>query len=176
MSYPIPSLIFSSLVWLSWLASDHGRQLARMVLARCRRRVRAVIGVLVRRRLTRRCVLAFLSSMRSLHGHISQIPAWRCGLSSELFRVLLPRHFQVEATPNHALQRTATAVTVAAIAVRGRLVRSERCPTSVAALFAPPSQLPRQPSRSLSLGSLGRCRTRTQSHNIQALWNIGEPV
>ena len=60
------------------------------------------------------------------------------------------------ATPNHALQRTAPRVTVAAILAWTRLVRSWRCPTSVAPFCAPPSQLPRHAPPSLSLGSLGR--------------------
>ena len=58
-------------------------------------------------------------------------------------------------TPNHALQRTAPRVTVAAFHVRSRLVRARRCLTSVASFFAPPSQLPRHAPPSLSLGSLG---------------------
>ena len=60
-----------------------------------------------------------------------------------------------EVTANNALQRTAPAVTVAAILARASLVRSWRFLTSVASFFAPPSQLPRQPPRSLSLESLG---------------------
>ena len=60
--------------------------------------------------------------------------------------------------PNHALQRTAPRVTVAATLARTRLVRSWLCPTSVAALCAPPSQLPRHAPPSLSLGSLGHSR------------------
>ena len=59
------------------------------------------------------------------------------------------------AKPNYALQRTAPRVTVAAILARARLVLSYRCPTSVASLCAPPSQLPRHAPPSLSLGSLG---------------------
>ena len=58
-------------------------------------------------------------------------------------------------TPNHALQRTAPRVTVAAILAWTRLVRPWRCPTSVASFFASPSQLPRHAPPSLSLGSLG---------------------
>ena len=61
-----------------------------------------------------------------------------------------------ESTANNALQRTATAVTVAAILARTSLVRSWRFLTSVASFFAPPSQLPRQPPRSLSLKSLAQ--------------------
>ena len=57
-------------------------------------------------------------------------------------------------SPNHALQRTAPRVTVAAILARTRLVRSWLCPTSVALLCAPPSQLPRHAPPSLRLGSL----------------------
>ena len=62
---------------------------------------------------------------------------------------------RVQATPNHALQRTAPRVTVAAFHVRSRLVRAWCCLTSVASFFAPPSQLPRHAPLSLSLGSLG---------------------
>ena len=53
------------------------------------------------------------------------------------------------------VQRTAPRVTVAAILAWTRLVRSWRCPTSVASFCAPPSQLPRHAPPSLSLGSLG---------------------
>ena len=62
------------------------------------------------------------------------------------------------ATPNHALQRTAPRVTVAAILAWTRLVRSWLCPTFVASFCAPPSQLPRHAPPSLSLGSLGRMK------------------
>ena len=58
-------------------------------------------------------------------------------------------------TPNHALQRTAPRVTVAAILACARPVRSWPCPTSAASFCAPPSQLPRHAPPSLSLGSLG---------------------
>ena len=66
-----------------------------------------------------------------------------------------PRNSNRNATANHALQRTAPAVTVAAILARTSLVRSWLGSTSVAPFFAPPSQLPRQPPRSLSLESFG---------------------
>ena len=62
---------------------------------------------------------------------------------------------EIDQWPNHALQRTAPRVTVAAIYVRSRLLRAGRCSTSVASFFAPPSQLPRRAPQSLSLGSLG---------------------
>ena len=61
---------------------------------------------------------------------------------------------QTTATANHALQRTAPRVTVAAVLAWTRPVRSWRCPTSVASFCAPPSQLPRHAPPSLSLGSL----------------------
>ena len=65
---------------------------------------------------------------------------------------LSPRNSNLnEVTANNALQRTATAVTVAAILARTSLVRSWRCLTSVASLFVPPSQLPRRAPQSLSL-------------------------
>ena len=74
--------------------------------------------------------------------------------SQRCFPQLSPRNSNRNATANNALQRTAPAVTVAAILARTSLVRSWRCLTSVASFFAPPSQLPRQPPRSLSFGSL----------------------
>ena len=58
-------------------------------------------------------------------------------------------------TPNHALQRTAPRVTVAAISGLGVFAPSHLCPTLVASFFAPPSQLPRHAPPSLSLRSLG---------------------
>ena len=65
---------------------------------------------------------------------------------------LSPRNSNLdEVTANNALQRTAPAVTVAAILARTSLVRSGRCLTSVASLFVPPSQLPRRAPQSLSL-------------------------
>ena len=57
--------------------------------------------------------------------------------------------------PNHALQRTAPRVTVAADSGLGVITPSHLCPTSVASFCAPPSQLPRHAPPSLSLGSLG---------------------
>ena len=57
--------------------------------------------------------------------------------------------------PNHALQRTAPRVTVAAISSPGAFTPSHRCLTPVGAFFAPPTQLPRHATPSLSLGSLG---------------------
>ena len=57
------------------------------------------------------------------------------------------------APPNLARQRTAPAVTLAAVLARTRLIRSWLCPTSVATFCAPPSQLPRRTPPSLSLGS-----------------------
>ncbi len=60
--------------------------------------------------------------------------------------------------PNHALQRTAPRVTVAAVHVRSRLVRAGRGLTSAAAFFARPSQLPRRAPLSLSLRSFADLR------------------
>ena len=57
--------------------------------------------------------------------------------------------------PNHALQRTAPRVTVAAIPAWTRPVRSWLCSTSAACFCAPPSQLPRHAPPSLSLLSFG---------------------
>ena len=55
--------------------------------------------------------------------------------SQTVFRTLSQRPQREWTTPNHALQRTATAVTVAAIPVRSRLVRSGLGLTSVAPFF-----------------------------------------
>ena len=65
------------------------------------------------------------------------------------------KHKMQTTSPNHALQRTAPRVTVAAILAWTRLVRPWLCPTFVASFCAPPSQLPRHAPPSLSLGSLG---------------------
>ena len=70
-------------------------------------------------------------------------------------RLLFHVSTESERTPNHALQRTAPRVTVAAISYPGVSRWSHRCPTPVASFFAPLSQLPRHAPRSLSLGSLG---------------------
>ena len=64
---------------------------------------------------------------------------------------LSPRNSNSAKRLTMALQRTAPRVTVAAIPVRGRLVRSRCSLTSVAAFFVPPSQLPRRAPQSLSL-------------------------
>ena len=65
---------------------------------------------------------------------------------------LSPRNSNLdEVTANNALQRTAPAVTVAAILARISLVRSWRFLTSVASFFVPPSQLPRRAPQWLSL-------------------------
>ena len=72
-----------------------------------------------------------------------------CGAAGSLI-TLRPRT-KNEKRLTMALQRTAPRVTVAAIPARCPLVRSWRCPTSVAAFFVPPSQLPRRAPQSLSL-------------------------
>ena len=59
-----------------------------------------------------------------------------------------------ERTPNHALQRTGVAVTLAAIPGSTRLVRPPSFPSSTSPLRLT-SQPSRQPRPSLSLGSLG---------------------
>ena len=101
-----------------------------------------------------------------------------CGISSALTQTTTDSSRHSEPSPNHALHRTAPRVTVAAVLARTRLVRSWRCPTSVVSFCAPPSQLPRQPPPSLSLGSLGRFETlalsqlqstkRTTTHETSA--------
>ena len=75
--------------------------------------------------------------------------------ASPFFRTLFSRLSAMNETPNHALQRTAPRVTVAAILRPGVFPPSHLCPTSVAFFFAPPAQLPRHAPPSLSLGSLG---------------------
>lgn len=64
--------------------------------------------------------------------------------------------------PNHALQRTAPRVTVAADSSLGVFTPSHLCPTSVASFFAPPSQLPRHAPPSLSLRSLAVARAHRE--------------
>jgi len=96
------------------------------------------------------CSIACASPSPSFHtftlGHPSRV---RASLP-ELFSGVCPNPMK---SPNHALQRTAPRVTVAAILAWTRPVRAWRCPTSVASLCAPPSQLPRHAPPSLSLGS-----------------------
>ena len=72
-----------------------------------------------------------------------------CGAACSL--ITLRRRTKNEKRLTMALQRTAPRVTVAAIPVRCRPVRSWLSFTSVAAFFVPPSQLPRHAPPSLSL-------------------------
>ena len=104
---------------------------------------------------TARRFLASLSSMLETDSSIPDIQVRASIASRTVNRTLSQRPQRVQVTPNHALQRTAPRVTVAAILACARLVRSWRCPTSVASFCAPPSQLPRHAPPSLSLGSLG---------------------
>ena len=100
----------------------------------------------------------FLPSLGTMHETDSSIPdiQVRASIASRTVnRTLSQRPQRVQVTPNHALQRTAPRVTVAAILAWTRLVRPRSCLTLVASLCAPPSQLPRHASPSLSLGSLG---------------------
>ena len=69
--------------------------------------------------------------------------------------------------PNHALQRTAPRVTVAAISGLGVFPPSHLCPTSVASFCAPPSQLPRHAPPSLSLGSLAVAHAFSQTDGFK---------
>ena len=103
----------------------------------------------------------------------SRLGAWVFALAARHAHFLYcPTHHWLHSrrmtnAPNHALQRTAPRVTVAAFHVRSRLVRARRCLTSVASFFAPPSQLPRHAPLSLSLGSLG-VSARTLNLSFQA--------
>ena len=100
---------------------------------------------------------AFWPSLTAMPPRTSSLPlatAARPAIGT-VNRILADGFQRNGATPNLAQQRTATAVTAAAIHVRCPLLRAGRCPTLVASFFAPPSQPPRQPPRSLSLRSLG---------------------
>ena len=104
---------------------------------------------------TGRRLWSFLASMRSARASFSSPVTRPSSASSTVSRLLFHAFTESNRTPNHALQRTAPRVTVAAILACARLVRSWRCPTSIASFCAPPSQLPRHAPPSLSLGSLG---------------------
>ena len=104
-------------------------------------------------RLDRAVVFGFLplhapgESELSRHSHLGIHREFeRCSRNS--FTTSIPNR----TAPNHALQRTAPRVTVAAILAWTRPVRAWHCPTSVASFCAPPSQLPRHAPPSLSLG------------------------
>ena len=97
---------------------------------------------------------ALTSTLSRTSSHLS-LPIRQPQTSPAVIRTLTQRPQQEWATPNHALQRTAPRVTVAAIHVRSRPVRPWPCFTSVASFCAPPSQLPRRAPQSLSLRSLG---------------------
>ena len=107
-----------------------------------------------------------LTHMLSRTSSISSPVVRQRPASPTVIQTLSQRPPRERATPNHALQRTAPRVTVAAIHVRSRLVRAGRCPTSVASFFAPPSQLPRRAPQSLSLGSLGDSHTSTTNERL----------
>ena len=100
-------------------------------------------------------LLSFVASMRSLLASFTSPVARSSPASPSVSRILFEAFSDYNRTPNHALQRTAPRVTVAAVLACARLVRSWLCPTSVASFCAPPSQLPRHAPPSLSLGSLG---------------------
>ena len=104
---------------------------------------------------TARRFLPSLSAMRETDFSIPDIQV-RASIARRTVNRTLSQHPQrVQVTPNHALQRTAPRVTVAAILTWTPLVRPGSCLTLVASLCAPPSQLPRHAPPSLSLGSLG---------------------
>ena len=107
---------------------------------------------------TERRLLASLSSMLETDSSIPDIQARASIASRTVNRTLLQRPQRVQVTPNHALQRTAPRVTVAAILARARPVRPWRCPTPAGTFCAPPSQLPRHAPPSLSLRSLADAR------------------
>ena len=114
---------------------------------------------------TQPSLLSFFVSMRSLLASFS-LPVTRPSPASpRVSRFFFHVSSESNRTPNHALQRTAPRVTVAADSGLGVFSPSHRCPTSVAFFCAPPSQLPRHAPPSLSLGSLGRSSTVHQKHN-----------
>ena len=101
------------------------------------------------------CIPPF-SAVPASRNHSSPFRA-SFGITSSVFHTVQRSSPKRTETPNHALQRTATRVTLAAVHVRGRLVRARLLPTSVASFFASPSQPSRRAPRSLSLRSLGDC-------------------
>ena len=96
--------------------------------------------------------------VRCVSSRVQRVPI---GVQRGIYSVATPSRLlfhvstESERTPNHALQRTAPRVTVAADSGLGVFTPSHHCPTSVAVPFAPPAQLPRHAPPSLSLGSLG---------------------
>ena len=74
--------------------------------------------------------------------------------------------------PNHALQRTAPRVTVAADSGLGIYSPSHLCPAFVASFIAPPSQLPRHAPPSLSLRSLAQLQSSLPTMKKQKTINI----
>ena len=115
---------------------------------------RPAFWLLLTRMLSGTSSLSFPASARPASRRVIRTPVVARRASRAVSRTLAQRLRPTGAKPNLALQRTATAVTAAAIHVRCRSVRAGRCFTSVASFFAPPSQPPRQPPRSLSLRSL----------------------
>ena len=98
---------------------------------------------------TRACWPASLVVRRSAPGDGFGTEEFPCGAACSL--ITLRRRTKAKRRLTMALQRTAPRVTVAAIPVRGRPVRSWLSLTSVASFFGPPSQLPRHAPPSLSL-------------------------
>ena len=96
-----------------------------------------------------------LTSMLSRTSSLSSLVRRERPATPTVIQILSQRPPRERATPNHALQRTAPRVTVAAISYPGASTPSHSCLTPVASFCAPPSQLPRHAPPSLSLGSLG---------------------
>ena len=164
VSCPSYSSALSNLVPRFSPAPDQGRQLAcasQASLAPLPRGVAALHRAATFSRLvagqcsTQPAFWHLLTPMLSRTSSLSSPVIRQRQASPTVIQTLAQRPQRERATPNHALQRTAPRVTVAAIHVRSRLFRAGRCSTSVASFFAPPSQLPRRAPQSLSLGSLG---------------------
>ena len=117
----------------------------------------------VHRASTSRGLWAVLSAMRQSQSRFGSSAVRSRPARAAALPTLCHAFSESERTPNHALQRTAPRVTVAAIHVRSRPVRPWPCFTSVASFCAPPSQLPRRAPQSLSLRSLGGITHHTKS-------------
>ena len=98
---------------------------------------------------TGRRLWSFLISMRSACASFSSPVTRSSPASTTVSRLLFHVSRESNRTPNHALQRTATAVTAAASCLR----------------LSPTAQPPRQPPPSLSLGSLGHKRVYGYIHD-----------
>ena len=95
---------------------------------------------------TARELSSLVISLRSVPASFPRPAMRRSSANRMAFQSFCHAGSEANKKPNLAQQRTAPAVTAAAIHVRCRLLRAGRCLSSLASVFAPPSQPPRQPS------------------------------